>query len=322
MDDYSESQSRDQFICQRFSALRNKKLYTGRLLGVTGSMMTKNPAFSDDLPFQPRILAIQSAVLVGAVGNDAAIPVYTHFRQKAARLDTVRLAAHPGFQAGFSDITLAASLAALLEDFIRLPHIALPEAVQTGYFGAADQIAPVASFLGQCRKQGDSFYLLDPVLGDAGKLYVDPAIAVAMQEKLLPLADLMTPNAFELGWLSGRNIASLADAEQAAGELLANSGQRLRGIFATGIDAGEGRIADMLVTPEGMKTFTHPRKSHGVSGSGDVLSALVISFFLRSKNLEDACQQASQLIRDMIAGTSSPLGLDVARLLAEASPKV
>jgi len=84
MPHYSESQSRDQFICQRFSALRNKKLYTGRRLGVTGSMMTKNPAFSDDLPFQPRILAIQSAVLVGAVGNDAAIlfiPISARKRQ-------------------------------------------------------------------------------------------------------------------------------------------------------------------------------------------------------------------------------------------------
>jgi len=53
-----------------------------------------------------------------------------------------------------------------------------------------------------------------------------------------------------------------------------------------------------------------------------VLSALVISFYLRSKNLQDACQHASQLIRDMIAGTRSPLGLDVARLLARASPEV
>jgi len=203
-----------------------------------------------------------------------------------------------------------------------LPHIALPEAVQTGYFGAADQITPVARFLAQCQKQGSSFYLLDPVLGDAGKLYVDPAIAVAMQEQLLPLADILTPNAFELGWLSGRNIAGLTDAELAANEILANSGQRLRGIFATGIDAGEDRIADMLVMPEGIKTFTHPKKSHGVSGSGDVLSALVISFYLRSKNLQDACQHASQLIREMIAGTRSPLGLDVARLLARASPEV
>ena len=322
MDDYSESQSRDQFICQRFSALRNKKLYTGRLLGVTGSMMTKNPAFSDDLPFQPRILAIQSAVLVGAVGNDAAIPVYTHFRQKAARLDTVRLAAHPGFQVGFIDITPANSLATLLEDFARLPHITLPEAVQTGYFGAADQIAPVASFLGQCQKQGGGFYLLDPVLGDAGKLYVDPAIAVAMQEQLLPLADILTPNAFELGWLSGRPIAGLADAELAAGEILEKFGQRLKGVFATGINAGEGKIADMLVTSRGVETFTHPRKSNGVSGSGDVLSALVISFFLRSTNLEDACQNASQLIREMIAETTSPLGLDVAGLLQQISPKI
>ena len=84
-------------------------------------MMTKNPAFSDDLPFQPRILAIQSAVLVGAVGNDAAIPVYTHFRQKAARLDTVRLAAHPGFQAGFSDIEVVDVGVTSLEEQRRTP---------------------------------------------------------------------------------------------------------------------------------------------------------------------------------------------------------
>ena len=60
-------------------------------------MTGKNAQIAALKSFQPDILAIQSAVMIGAVGNDAAMPVYTHFRQKAARLDTVRLAAHPGF---------------------------------------------------------------------------------------------------------------------------------------------------------------------------------------------------------------------------------
>ena len=51
---------------------------------------------------QQVILSIQSAVMHGAVGNDAAMPVYQHLKQPAERLDTVRLAAHPGFGLGAS----------------------------------------------------------------------------------------------------------------------------------------------------------------------------------------------------------------------------
>ena len=290
-------------------------LYICVCISVTGGMMTKNPANSDRASFQPQILTIQSAVMIGAVGNDAAMPVYTHFRQKAARLDTVRLAAHPGFQAGFTDITPADTLAALLHDFANLQQTTLPDAIQTGYFGAADQIAPVTEFIAGSQNKGNIFYLLDPVLGDAGKLYVEQSIAVSIQERLLPLADIITPNAFELGLLAGRDVTSLAEAEIAAQQLLAKNSGRLKAVFATGIHAGTGKIADMLTTGKGTTSFVHNRKIHGVSGSGDVLSALVISAFLRDAGLEEACQRASVLAAEMIARTASPLGLAVTELL-------
>ena len=277
--------------------------------------MTKNPANSDSPSFQPHILTIQSAVMIGAVGNDAAMPVYTHFRQKAARLDTVRLAAHPGFQAGWADVTPANTLAALLRDFANLQQTALPEAIQTGYFGAADQIAPAAEFIAASQNKANIFYLLDPVLGDAGKLYVEQSIADTIKEKLLPLADIITPNAFELGVLAGREVTSLEDAAQAAQHMLAKKPGRLKAVFATGIHADDEKITDMLTTAEGTTSFVHNRKIHGVSGSGDVLSALVISAYLKHANLQEACRWASALASEMIARTSSPLGLDVTELL-------
>ena len=277
--------------------------------------MTKNPAHSDRAPFQPQLVTIQSAVMIGAVGNDAATPVYTHFRQKAARLDTVRLAAHPGFQTGFTDITPAPTLAALLRDFTNLQQTAQPEAIQTGYFGAADQIAPVAEFIAGSQNKANIFYLLDPVLGDAGKLYVAQSIADAIQEKLLPLADIITPNAFELGLLAGKDVTSLAEAEIAAQHMLAKNSGRLQAVFATGIHAGTGKIADMLITGKKTTTFVHNRKIHGVSGSGDVLSALVLSTYLKDADLGEACRYASTLAAEMIARTTSPLGLAVTELL-------
>ena len=286
-------------------------------------MTGKNAQIAALKSFQPDILAIQSAVMIGAVGNDAAMPVYTHFRQKAARLDTVRLAAHPGFGRGFTDITEANVLAALLTDFANLQKDAIPKAVQTGYFGLADQVFPVADFIASSQKKDDIFYLLDPVLGDAGKLYVDQNIADAMQQKLLPLADMITPNAFELGLLVRQPINSLADAEEAGQKILGQL-RRLRAVFATGIDAslpaGEGRIADILISRDASVPFVHKSKAHGISGSGDVLSAMILAGYLNCGDLTKACQSASNIVNQMIRKTATPLGLDVADLLWQLIP--
>jgi len=292
-------------------------LYSNARKGVTGIMESKKPDISDKIGFYPPILTIQSAVMVGAVGNDAACPIYAHFRLKSARLDTVRLAAHPGFQSGHADITSPATLTALLRDFARLTSQHLPEAIQTGYFGSADQIAPVSDFIAQSQQKKGGFYLLDPVLGDSGRLYVDPAIASEMQHRLLPLADLITPNAFELAWLADRPVGTIKEAEQAAHHLLAKSSKPLQAVFATGIKAENDKIADVLVTRHATDHFLHSRKDKGISGSGDVLSALILAFYLQHKDLSIATRLASELIGKRIAETQTSLGLDIERLCSE-----
>jgi pyridoxal/pyridoxine/pyridoxamine kinase len=65
----------------------------------------------------------------------------------------------------------------------------------------------------------------------------------------------------------------------------------------------------------------HKSKAHGISGSGDVLSAMILSGYLSGGCLTKACQAASDIVNQMIRKTTTPLGLDVADLLWRIIPK-
>ena len=117
-------------------------------------------------------------------------------------------------------------------------------------------------------------YLLDPVLGDGGRLYVDKAISEMMRDRLLPLADIITPNQFELGLLADTAITGETDAIAAARTLL---GGRLQTVFVTGVSTTAGQIADIMVRADTEMLIPADKQASGVSGSGDVLSAFFLS---------------------------------------------
>lgn len=266
---------------------------------------------SDDHAHRPAcLLSVQSAVMWGFVGNEAASLIHARLGHHALRLDTVRLAAHPGHGCRFRHNTPAAALRGLLQDFAQLPMAGQLDAVQSGYFGAAGQPAELADFLEQAKPP---LYLLDPVLGDNGQLYVAPQIAAAIRGKLLPHADIVTPNAFELGWLTGLAVTNLAEAEQAAAKLLeAGPGA----VLATGISLPDGQVGDLLLSRESRALFSGPASPQGVSGAGDCLAALLLGLMLAGQPLAEAAQKASQITREMIARAPDSLDMDLANQLA------
>lgn len=255
------------------------------------------------------ILSIQSAVMHGAVGNDAAMPVYQHLQQPAARLDTVRLAAHPGFGTTAVSVTPAGELDTLLRDYRCLAAFEAVAAVQTGYFGHPGQIDPVARFISTSRTDHRHLvFLLDPVLGDGGQFYVDKTILTEMRDRLLPLADIITPNQFELGLLAGTVIGDETDAIDAARRLL---GGRLQSVIVTGVTTAAGHIADIAVSPGAEKLITTEKQATGVSGSGDVFSALFLSAYLSGLPAEKAAEVASQKTAQMIRRAETRLTMPV-----------
>jgi pyridoxine kinase len=121
-----------------------------------------------------------------------------------------------------------------------------------------------------------ALYICDPIIGDEpGGIYIDKAAANAVREQLLPLADIVTPNAFELGWLSGRPIRDAASAVAAARALARPA------VVVTSAPAGSAMIASILV--EGRKTAAtaSPRRTVQAHGTGDFFASIFLSHRLK-----------------------------------------
>ncbi len=255
------------------------------------------------------ILSIQSAVMHGAVGNSAAMPIYQHLRQPAESVDTVQLAAHPGFGTSILSVTPAAELGALLADYRNLDIFGQLGAIQTGYFGEHSQISPVAQFIAASTQANEPlFYLLDPVLGDAGRMYVESSISESIRADLLPHADVITPNQFELSVLAGTGIQNEIDAVTAARRLITG---RLKAVFATGVTTASGQICDILVSSGKEQIMTAEKKPNGVSGSGDVLSAFFLNAILSGQSLSQAAHTANKKTAEILAKADSKLTMPV-----------
>ena len=263
------------------------------------------------------ILSIQSSVIHGAVGNSAAMPIYQYLHQPAESVDTVQLAAHPGFRTSILSVTPAAELGALLADYQKLEIFSKLGAIQTGYFGDCSQITPVAQFIAASKQANETLlYLLDPVLGDAGRLYVNSSISDAIKAVLLPHADIITPNQFELTLLTETAIKNETDAVTAARQLI--TGQ-LKAVFATGITTASGHICDILVSPDTEQIIIADKQSNGVSGSGDVLTAFLLNAILSGQNLPQAAHTANAKTAEILAKSDTALTMPVLRHIWEDS---
>ena len=172
-----------------------------------------------------RVLAISSQVVYGPVGLNCIVPALQSGGHEVLAIPTILLSNHPGHGKPEGRATAAAEMSAMITTLKKLGAFENLDAIITGYFASAEQIEIVAAFIAKLKC---SIVLIDPVLGDHGKLYVGEAVAQAIRDKLLPLATIVTPNAFELSWLTGLPIGSSKEAVHAARRLSPRLPARLR----------------------------------------------------------------------------------------------
>lgn len=141
--------------------------------------------------------------------------------------------------------------------------------VITGHFSLPEQVEIAAGVLGRVREASSRppVMVVDPILGDApGGLYVRPDVAEAVVRRLIPLADWITPNLWELGYLVGEEIVDAPAAVAAARKLG-------KPAVITSAPAGEGEIGVLYVDRENATLFAHPRLPKGPKGTGDLVTA-------------------------------------------------
>jgi pyridoxine kinase len=252
-----------------------------------------------------RVLSVSSQVVWGPVGNSAAVPALQAAGHEVLALPTVLLSNHPGHGAPAGIRTAPADMARIFTSLVDLGALDRLDGVLTGYFASADQVLEVASLL---RRRAVPFTLVDPVMGDHGRLYVAEEVARAIEAELLPCATCIAPNGFELALLSGQSVED-QDSAIAAARVLG-----LPEVLATSIPAPSGQLATLLVTASEVVSILTPQQAGVPHGTGDFLSGLYLAHRL-SAPPRAALQSAMAVLERAIARSAGTPVLDVAGAL-------
>lgn len=233
------------------------------------------------------VIVVSSHVVRGSVGNRAMVPALEALGLTVWAVPTVTLAWHPGHGPATRIVADGDAFAGLIGDLCRAPWLAEVAAVASGYLGNAAQAAEVARLVAAVRAaRPDAVYLCDPVIGDEGGLYVPANTAIAIRDTLLPLANLATPNRFELEWLVDRALPDNAALEDAARSLA------IANVVVTSAFAEEG-IGNLLVGTGEARLIGHERAKHPPHGTGDLLAATLLGRIVKGEPPHEALRGAT-----------------------------
>jgi len=270
------------------------------------------------------VLTIQSAVACGHVGNSGAEFALRRLGFPTVRIDTVQFSNHPahgGFRGG---PVATAVLADLLDGLTERGMLARCGAVLSGYLGTAGNAAVVETAVTRLRaahgRAGEGagagtgiVFCCDPVLGDHPRgLYVRSEVPDAMR-RLVALSDVAIPNRFELGFLTGRPVETVAEVAAAA-RALAATGPAL--VVVTGVQAA-GDLGALAVTADRAWLSVAPYVDAPASGAGDVFAAVFLARWLEKRDAARALSLAVSSIHAVIAATAAASGDELALIAAQ-----
>jgi len=251
------------------------------------------------------ILSIQSAVAYGSVGNAAAVFPLQRLGFEVWRVDTVLFSNHTGYGAWRGTVLDPKLVEEILHGIEERGVLGRCEAVLSGYLGSVELGSVVLEAVRQVtRANPKALYCCDPVLGDADRgFFVRPELADFFRAEAVLLADILTPNRFELETLTGERVDTLAAARAACDMLLAR-GPRV--ILVTSLDVAEvspESAALLAATSEGGWLVRTPRLPIVANGAGDLTAALFLAHFLRSGEAGTALGETAAGVHAVIAET-------------------
>ncbi|MEM6665542.1 MAG: pyridoxal kinase [Pseudomonadota bacterium] len=269
----------------------------------------------------PVIIAIASQVARGHVGNGATVFALERMGFEVWPVPTVLLPYHPGHGPGTRIVTPSDAFGALLDDLARHPQLGEVVGVLSGYLGDAGQAPAIARLVGAVKAANPkALFVCDPVMGDDGSLYVNEALAASIRDHLVPLADTITPNRFELSWLMERDCGDNGALGGAAKDWIA--GRAHRAVHVTSAFQLMRNHAGILAVTHGTTLLAEapavPQPPHGL---GDLYAALQLAHTLKGLPLVDVLRKSAASVHDMALQTARlgrdemPLAVEQHRLL-------
>lgn len=252
-----------------------------------------------------KVLSIQSAVAYGHVGNSAAVFPLQRIGVEVMPVYTVNFSNHTGYGAWGGPMISPDDVRAVIagvEDRGAFPQIDVVLSGYQGGEGIADVILDTVARVKAANP--DAVYACDPVMGNAKSgCFVAPAIPILLRERVVPAADIITPNQFELGFLTDTEPDTL-ESTLASVDLAHAMGPRT--VLVTSVerpDREEGTIEMLAADEKGAWLVQTPHLPMKANGSGDVTAALFTAHYVETGSAKVALERTASSVYDLLKAT-------------------
>jgi len=252
-----------------------------------------------------KILSIQSAVAYGHVGNSAAVFPLQRIGVEVLPVYTVNFSNHTGYGGWRGPLIAPEDVREVITGIEERGVLGQIDAVLSGYQGGEGIGDVIIDAVARVKAANpDAVYACDPVMGNATSgCFVAPAIPDLLRDRVVPVADIITPNQFELGYLTGTSPDTL---ESTIESVDAARGMGPDTVLVTSVerpDRPEDTIEMLAVDGTGAWIVQTPRLPMKANGSGDVTAALFTAHYLRDRSAESALRKTVSSVYDLLART-------------------
>ena len=265
------------------------------------------------------ILSIQSHVAFGYVGNKAAVFPLQCLGHDVININTVQFSNHTGYGSWTGQILSADHIRELVQGLRDRGVLKNIKTVLSGYMGTDELGEIVLKTVAEIRSfHPDALYCCDPVMGDTGRgFFVKEGIPDFFRDRALPQATIITPNQFELAWLTGVDIRTLEDAQLACRKAM-ELGSKI--VLLTSLEhdkTPEQHIQMMVMDGDEAFIVTTPKLDVQVNGSGDCTSALFLGYYLKTGKIDQALAMTTSAIYAVFEKTAELASREMALIQAQ-----
>lgn len=260
------------------------------------------------------MLSIQSHVVRGYVGNKSATFPLQVLGFEVDSINSVQFSNHTGYAHWKGQVLTAEELNVLYEG-IKLNNVNHYDYILTGYSRDTSFLETVVDIIKELKGTNPKLvYVCDPVMGDQGAMYVPENLLPVYRDKVVPLADILTPNQFEAEILTGRKIHSVDDAIEVM-DLLHKMGPETVVLTSTDLPSTRGDQflvalgSQKTVKPDGTNRTQKicidiPKVDAVFVGTGDLFAAMLLAWtHHHPKDLKSACEKTASVMHHVIRRT-------------------